>query len=117
MTGNKIKQSIFFILILLILIPAARCPAQEDFEDTSLEDIMTGFDEVADDPSGGDPGAAVGETEGILSWLDINGYVRVGTCYNVDHHRPDPGLTDWRGFSRLDSENRLELKAGRQIVV
>ncbi len=63
----------------------------------ALDEILEGF---------GDAGTAgpAPRTAFESPWWDPDGYFKLGTTYNFAHDAPEPGETDWRGFSRLRAE-------------
>jgi len=77
------------------------CPADE------LSDVLDGFDDDTERPPVEQP-----EEHSTPSRCDVDGSVGLSTAYNYARSRPEPGETDYRGFSRLrgDLELGLELR-------
>ena len=70
------------------------------------EEILEGFDE--------DTAAAedwVPEQHYLPDFLSLDGYFKLGSTYNMYHHRAEGTDTDWHGLSRLRAKMALELDA------
>ena len=73
--------------------------------DTSLEDVLSGFDDsprsvAANDRHASTPGA-----------LELGGSMSLSSVYNYAHDGPRRGQTDYRGLSRLRGELDLRIDA------
>jgi hypothetical protein len=70
-----------------------------------LDDALGGF---------GDDTGVAGNTSGLVAadhlpeWLKLSGGLSLPVSYNFSHHRPDPGTTDHRGFSKLRTSVDLD---------
>jgi hypothetical protein len=122
---------VFFFIILcntMIVCPDAAFADNEDNlndildgfeEDTAMPDegldVLNGFDDEFDDSfemppaPGPSPAPTPLETYSGLSYLNLDGYFKIGSSYNFAHKSPAYNQTDWRGLSRLRTELQLEL--------
>jgi hypothetical protein len=79
---------------------------EEKKEEMEAEEILEGFDE--------DTAAAevlVPEQEYLPDFLSLDGYFKLGSSYNMYHHRAEGTDTEWHGLSRLRAKMVLELDA------
>jgi hypothetical protein len=75
-------------------------------EEIEAEEILEGFDEdIAEAES------QVPRKEYLPDFLSLDGYFKVGSTYNMYHHRSEGTDTDWHGLSRLRAKMVLELDA------
>jgi len=70
----------------------------------SDDDILEGFEET-----GQDTGTAGFEDGPEPSVFSLDGYLKLGSSWNVAHQAPKAGETDWRGLSCLRVESQLDL--------
>ena len=75
-------------------------------EEMGEEEILEGFDEESAEIL-----APVPETEYLPDFLNLDGYFKLGSSYNMYHHQAEGTDTDWHGLSRLRAELMLELDA------
>ncbi len=75
-------------------------------EKREIDDILEGFDDEDEAAKSG-----LSEQEQKDSMYSLDGYIKLGSSYNVAHDSPGPGKTDWRGLSRLRPEMQLDLSA------
>jgi hypothetical protein len=104
------KNPLLFLPILLVSLSAHAT-------DSSLEDVLQGFDKPAaenelDDVLGGFDDIATTEkspaTEEDRKPWQLGGSVTLSTAYNYAHNAPVTGQTDYRGLSRLRAKLNLE---------
>lgn len=69
------------------------------------DDILEGFDNDKEDIDN-----AINEVHEKPSIFSVSGNCKFGTSYNIAHHKPKDGETDWRGLSRARLEVELDLK-------
>lgn len=79
--------------------------SSEDASVDTIEEVMSGFDEDTDDSQAASPSE---RKEPVIS---LDGYLKLGTSWNVSHDAPKNGETDWRGLSKLRSEVQVEALA------
>jgi len=75
-------------------------------EEIEEEEILEGFDE--------DTAATedwVPEQQYLPDFLSLDGYFKLGSSYNMYHHRAEGTDTEWHGLSRLRAKMVLELDA------
>lgn len=86
-------------VLLFLLFFAVISTASAD-DNTNEDDLFMGFgDDTTTHQS--QPSA-----EALLGHL--SGYAKLGATYNIAHHAPNHGETDWRGLSRLRAELQVE---------
>jgi hypothetical protein len=81
-------------------------PGEKKKDKTEAEEVLEGFDE--------DTKAAqvrVAEQDYLPDFLNLDGYFKLGSSYNMYHHQAEGTDTDWHGLSRLRAELMLELDA------
>jgi len=129
------KQTLFkcrAVLLILFLCAIAISFSDMAFseETPGLSEILEGFDDDATTPDGDldlevlngfedtfesypalsdDSPSSAPETYPGLSYLNIDGYFKIGSSYNFAHTPPAYNQTDWRGLSRLRTELQLDL--------
>ncbi len=92
--------AILFFTCFLLAVP---CPAAGE---TAVDDILSEFEDE------GETGESTEqEIQTKPSMFSLNGHVKFSSAYNFAHEKPEPGQTDWRGFSKMKSEIQLELEA------
>lgn len=79
-------------------------PIPSTSEEKSMEDIIEGFDDAPALP-------VAPESKALSSPLSFNGFAKIGSTYNFAHDKPREDETDWRGLSRLRGELQLELRS------
>jgi hypothetical protein len=92
-------------------------PSQEDdlldgFDDDTPQpdaddDLLEGFEDDDRTRETAEDEIAVLPKEDVSA--SLGGHVKAAASYNFAHEEPDPGKTDWRGWSRLKTELLLEL--------
>ena len=75
-------------------------------EEMEEEEVLEGFDEDAEEAK-----VVVAEKEYLPDFLNLDGYLKLGSSYNIYHHQAEGTDTDWHGLSRLRAELMLELDA------
>ena len=70
------------------------------------EEILEGFDEETAEAKD-----LVSEQEYLPDFLSLDGYLKLGSSYNMYHHQAEGTDTDWHGLSRLRAKMVLELDA------
>ncbi len=70
----------------------------ESVGSSELDDVLGGF---GDDAGFVDSQPASSAQALMPDWLTLSGGVTEAVSYNFSHHRPAPGATDLRGFSKL----------------
>jgi hypothetical protein len=75
-------------------------------EEMGEEEILEGFDEESAEIL-----APVPEKEYLPDFLNLDGYFKLSSSYNMYHHKAEGTDTDWHGLSRLRAELMMELDA------
>ena len=75
-------------------------------EEREEEEVIEGFDEDAAETK-----VLVSEKKYLPDFLNLDGYFKLGSSYNIYHHQAEGTDTDWHGLSRLRAELMLELDA------
>jgi hypothetical protein len=70
------------------------------------EEVIEGFDDDAEEAK-----VLVPEKKYLPDFLNLDGYFKLGSTYNLYHHQAEGTDTDWHGLSRLRTELMLELDA------
>ena len=115
----KIDSLIFLLLVFVLLSILAIKPSFAE-ENTTLNEIINGFDEkesssgMLDEVMEGfedeeDTDTEVPEKEHKPSLFSIDGYVKLGSSYNIIDHTPEGVETDWGGLSRMRAELQIYL--------
>ncbi len=79
---------------------------EKEIEEMQEEEILEGFDEDTADAK-----ALAPEQEYLPDFLSLDGYLKLGSSYNMYHHQAEGTDTDWHGLSRLRAKMVLELDA------
>jgi len=115
----KIDSLIFTLLVFVLLSILALKPSFAE-ENATLNEIVNGFDEkessgdILDEKMEGFENEADTDTEAPEkkhkpSLFSIDGYVKLGSSYNIIDHTPEGVETDWGGLSRLRAELHIDL--------
>jgi hypothetical protein len=81
-------------------------PSEKKKEETEAEEILEGFEEDTAEAE-----VLVPEQEYLPDFLSLDGYFKLGSSYNMYHHRAEGTDTEWYGLSRLRAKMVLELDA------
>ena len=81
-------------------------PDEKKKDKTEAEEVLEGFDEDTEVAQ-----VRVAEQEYLPDFLNLDGYFKLGSSYNMYHHQAEGTDTDWHGLSRLRAELMLELDA------
>jgi hypothetical protein len=79
---------------------------KEGDEESSEDDVLQGFEEEQEDKP-----QAVAEKEYLPHWISLDGYLKLGSSYNLYSHTATGTDTNLGGLSRLRAELELELDA------
>lgn len=114
------------ILLMFLMISLSVVPGfAEDLSDSLADDpVIDGFDDFSEDfgdtfvedtgeDSSDDTDISEEKKDNVSLPFDVNGSISVEAAYNYSHSSPEPGQTDWRGFSKLKPE--LNLDAGKTV--
>jgi hypothetical protein len=78
----------------------------ETADDLSEDEVLEGFEEESK------AAQPVGAAKQYLpSFLNLDGYFKISSVYNLHSHKAEGTDTQWQGLSRLRSELKLELDA------